>query len=63
MLERVLWAEHPLLLSIVIKLEKVLRLSKCSKKYGNVEERKPLLAEVENEFKKSLVEYNMEQVL
>ena len=63
MLERVQWADHPLLLSIVIKLEKVLRLSKCSKKYGNVEERKPLLGEVENEFKKSLVEYNMEQVL
>ena len=62
MLEKVHWAEHPLLLSIVLKLEKVLRLSKCSKKYGNVEERKPLLAEVENEFKKALTEYDMEQV-
>ena len=63
MLERVQWAEHPLLLSIMIKLEKVLRFSKCSKKFGNVEERKPLLAEVENEFRMALTEFNLTQVL
>jgi len=61
MLDKVQWAETPLILSIVIKLEKVLRFSKCSKKYGNVEERKPLLAEVEKEFNKALDQFDMEQ--
>jgi len=61
MLEKVHWADHPALLSILIKLEKVLRFSKCSKKFGNVEERKPLLSECQQEFEMALSDYNMAQ--
>jgi len=61
MLAKVHWVENPRILSIVIKLEKVLRYSKCSKKYGNVEERKPLLGEVQKEFNDALGEFEMEQ--
>jgi len=59
MLPRAHWTAHPVLFSLIIKMERVRRIVKISKKFGDTSERKPMIEDMEADLKMARRAYDL----